>query len=91
MSIGGSIFLIVVGAILAFAVRADMVGWLDVNIVGWVLMLAGAATLALTLTIWSKKRRARTVTQQRTYEAGEPTVVTEEEVYRDRGAPPTSG
>lgn len=88
MSIGGSIFLIVVGAILAFGVRADIVGWLNINVVGWVLILAGLATLALTLTLWSKRRRARTVTQQRTFEDGAPTTVTEEEVYRDRGAPP---
>ena len=37
MGIGGSIFLIALGAILAFAVEADL-GWLDLSVVGWVLM-----------------------------------------------------
>ncbi|MFC7546306.1 DUF6458 family protein [Plantactinospora sp. GCM10030261] len=56
MGIGGSIFLIVVGAILAFAVDAE-VGWLDLDVVGWVLMLAGLAGLILTSWLWRSRRR----------------------------------
>jgi hypothetical protein len=56
VGIGGSIFLIVVGAILAFAVNVSL-GWLDLNIVGWVMMLAGAAGLILTLWFWQSRRR----------------------------------
>ena len=56
MGIGGSIFLIVVGAILAFAVQVSL-GWLDLNIVGWVMMLAGAVGLILTLWFWQSRRR----------------------------------
>lgn len=56
MGIGGSIFLIALGAILAFAVKADM-GWLDLGIVGWVLMLAGVVGLALTTWFWQSRRR----------------------------------
>jgi hypothetical protein len=48
MRTGASIFLIALGAILAFAVHAD-VGWLDLNVVGFVLILAGAAGLTLRL------------------------------------------
>ena len=48
MGIGGSIFLIAVGAIIAFAVDVS-VGWLDLQVVGWVLMLAGVIGLILTL------------------------------------------
>ena len=44
MGIGGSIFLIAVGAILAFAVHVS-VGWLSLNVVGYVLMLAGLVGL----------------------------------------------
>ena len=40
MGIGASIFLIALGAIFAFAVDANL-GWLNLNVVGWVLMLAG--------------------------------------------------
>ncbi|MFV2017932.1 MULTISPECIES: DUF6458 family protein [unclassified Micromonospora] len=61
MGIGSGIFLIAVGAILAYAVRAD-VWWLDVQAVGWVLMLAGLAILLTVLWFWNdRRRRARTV------------------------------
>ena len=56
MGIGGSIFLIALGAILAFAVEADL-GVLDLNVVGWVLMLAGLAGLVITLWFWKSRRR----------------------------------
>lgn len=56
MGIGGSIFLIVVGAILAFAVNVSL-GWLDLNVVGWVMMLAGVFGLVLTLWFWNSRRR----------------------------------
>jgi hypothetical protein len=56
MGIGGSIFLIALGAILAFAVEFD-VGWLDINVVGWVLMAAGFAGLVLTIWFWQSRRR----------------------------------
>lgn len=48
MRTGVSIFLITLGAILAFAVNASL-GWLDVRVVGFVLILAGIAGLALRL------------------------------------------
>ncbi|MCW6003218.1 hypothetical protein K1W54_01280 [Micromonospora sp. CPCC 205371] len=57
MGIGGSIFLIALGAIFAFAVEFDL-GWLDINVVGWVLMLAGIFGLILTLWFWQNRRRA---------------------------------
>lgn len=56
MGIGGSIFLIAIGAIIAFGVNAN-VGWLDLSIVGWVLMLAGFAGLLFTLWFWQSRRR----------------------------------
>ena len=61
MGIGGSIFLIVVGAIFAFALDVNL-GWLDINVVGWVLMLAGVFGLVLTL-YWMRGRR-RTVVRR---------------------------
>lgn len=55
MGIGGSIFLIVVGAILAFAVDAEL-GWLNLSVVGWVLLLAGLVGLFLTTWYWRGRR-----------------------------------
>lgn len=52
MGIGASIFLIVVGAILAFAVTADVSG-LEIATVGWILMIAGGVGLLLSLIFWS--------------------------------------
>ncbi|MEU4566022.1 DUF6458 family protein [Micromonospora sp. NPDC023956] len=56
MGIGSSIFLIALGAILAFAVDADL-GWLSLNTVGWVLMLAGLVGLIMTAYFWNTRRR----------------------------------
>jgi membrane protein implicated in regulation of membrane protease activity len=56
VGIGGSIFLIALGAILAFAVNASL-GFLDLNVVGWVLMLAGLVGLILTMWFWQSRRR----------------------------------
>jgi hypothetical protein len=62
MGIGGSIFLLALGAILAFAVNADISG-LDINVVGYVLMLAGLVGLIITVWYWNSRRR--TVVEQR--------------------------
>ncbi|MER7168296.1 DUF6458 family protein [Micromonospora sp. NPDC000207] len=56
MGIGGSIFLIALGAIFAFAVEANL-GWLNLSVVGYVLMLAGVAGLITTLYFWNTRRR----------------------------------
>ena len=62
MGIGGSIFLLALGAILAFAVNADISG-LDINVVGYVLMLAGLIGLLITIWYWNSRRR--TVVEER--------------------------
>jgi len=57
MGIGASVFLIAVGAILAFAVRdTTLGGWIDINVAGWVLVLAGAIGLIMTLMMWGRRR-----------------------------------
>jgi len=61
MGIGGSIFLLALGAILAFAVNADISG-IDINVVGYVLMLAGLIGLIITVWYWNSRRR--TVVEQ---------------------------
>lgn len=57
MGIGVSIFLIALGAILAFAVNFDVSG-LDINVVGYILMIAGLIGLIMTAFIWGPRRSA---------------------------------
>jgi hypothetical protein len=52
MGLGVSLFLIAVGAILAFAVEVVVDG-VDLDAVGWILMVIGAAGLVLSLLFWS--------------------------------------
>ena len=63
MGIGASIFMLALGAIITFAFNIR-VGWLDLDIVGWVLMGAGALGLIISLTIFNRRRT--TVVQQPT-------------------------
>jgi len=56
MEIGGSIFLMALGAVLAFAVHASVAG-LDLAMIGWILMVAGALLLILTVAIFAPRRR----------------------------------
>ncbi len=61
MGIGGGIFLIAIGAIITFAIHAD-ISWIDLRVVGWVMMLAGATILAFTIWFWQDRRRRRRMT-----------------------------
>jgi Domain of unknown function (DUF6458) len=56
VGIGGSILLIVVGAILTFALNLR-VGWLNLDLVGWIMMAAGLLGLIVTTWIWGSRRR----------------------------------
>jgi uncharacterized membrane protein len=56
MGIGASIFLIAVGAILAFAIDYNVSG-IDISVVGWILMVVGGLGLVVTLVIWAPRRR----------------------------------
>ncbi len=52
MGIGVSIFLIAVGAVLAFAVHANN-STVNIHTVGWILMGVGAAGALLSMIFWS--------------------------------------
>ena len=52
MGIGLSIIGIAVGAILAFAVNANVSG-LEVHTVGWIVLCAGVLGLVLSIVFWS--------------------------------------
>ena len=56
MGIGASVFLIAVGAILTFALNLR-VGFVDIDVVGWILMAAGVIGLIITMSIWGGRRR----------------------------------
>jgi uncharacterized membrane protein YidH (DUF202 family) len=57
MTIGTSLFLIAVGAILKFAVTAHVVG-VDLHVVGVILMIVGVAGLVIGLGMWISARSA---------------------------------
>ena len=52
MGLGASIFLIALGAILAFAVTYELAG-VDIQVVGWILMIVGILGLVLSMVFWS--------------------------------------
>jgi hypothetical protein len=54
MGLPVSLILIAVGAILAFAVHQDPNPSVDIDVVGWVLMLVGLAGLLLSLFLWER-------------------------------------
>ncbi|MFC7277967.1 DUF6458 family protein [Paractinoplanes rhizophilus] len=87
MGIGGSIFLLAVGAILAFAVNADISG-LDINVIGWILMAAGLIGLIVTLWFWNSRRRTVVTRQSQTPVAGPGYSAEYRETRRDDAPPP---
>jgi hypothetical protein len=62
MGIGVSIFLLALGAILTFAVEAEISG-LDIRVVGVILMVSGAIGLLLTMLVFG--RRDTAITEER--------------------------
>ena len=57
---GTGVFLMILGAILAFAVR-DQPGWLDLHVVGVILMAAGAAIIHVVRRGWTRTREVTDV------------------------------
>lgn len=56
MGIGGGILLIVIGAILTFALNVS-VSWVNLRAIGIILMAAGGAVVLLTVWFWNSRRR----------------------------------
>jgi hypothetical protein len=56
MSIGVSVFLIAFGAIISFAITSDSVGFVNLNVLGYILMAAGVIGLAATIVLRQRKR-----------------------------------
>ncbi len=62
MSIGFGIFLIAIGAILAFALNVT-VDWIDLVLVGYILMAAGAVVTIIGIALLVRRRRSVSTTQ----------------------------
>ena len=60
MTIGTSLFLIAVGAILKYAVTADLAG-VDLNVVGVILMIAGLVGLVIGIGFYISERADRRI------------------------------
>jgi hypothetical protein len=56
MRLGTGIFLLALGAILAFAVDVQLSG-VDLRVVGWILMVTGALAAVIELAVWAPRRR----------------------------------
>ena len=63
MSIGLGIFLIVVGAIFAFALQVE-VSWIDLQLVGYICLIAGVLVTILGVVLLVRRRQS--MTTQRT-------------------------
>ncbi|MFB4301115.1 DUF6458 family protein [Actinomadura sp. NTSP31] len=88
MGIGVSLAFIAIGAILAFALRVDLAG-VDIHLVGWILILVGAISMAFTLSYTRPRRRAGRIAGADPAYGDEPgTVVREEHIIED---PPPAG
>lgn len=59
MAIGLGVVLIVIGAIFAFALDVDL-NFVDDNVLGWILILAGVLAIVLSLIVNAQRSRQRT-------------------------------
>lgn len=62
MSIGLGIVLFVIGAILAFALNLT-VDWIDLQLVGYILMAAGAVVVVIGIVLLARRRRTVSTSQ----------------------------
>ena len=70
MRLGTAIVLLALGAVLTFALRVDVSG-IDLQVVGWILMAAGALGIVLEVAVWGPRRR---VTRTEAYDPHAPGV-----------------
>jgi len=63
VELGTSLFLIAVGAILTFAINADISG-IEISTVGIILMIIGAIGLLISLVYLAPRRRAAVVEER---------------------------
>lgn len=56
MGIGSGIALVVIGAILAFAVNVDLGGFINLSLIGYILMGAGVVVFLISLVLMMRRR-----------------------------------
>jgi hypothetical protein len=78
MGIGVSVFLIAVGAILAFAVDVTNTSGIDLETVGVILMIVGAVGLLVTMFVWGPRERRSEIVEDN------PVAGRSRTVYRER-------
>lgn len=61
MGIGSGIVLVVIGAILVFALNIDTGGYVDLDLIGYILMGAGVVVFLISLVLMMRSRRTETV------------------------------
>ena len=62
MRLGTAIVLLALGAILTFALRFDVSG-VDLQVVGWILMIVGALGILLEVAVWGPRSRRSVTTE----------------------------
>ncbi|GAB3575023.1 hypothetical protein GCM10027406_05940 [Leifsonia lichenia] len=62
MSLGTGIVLFVIGAILAFALNLQ-VAWIDLHLVGYILMAAGAIGIIIGIVLLTRRRQSVATTR----------------------------
>jgi hypothetical protein len=56
MSIGASLLMIAVGAIVVFGIDVSSPTWMDLDVIGWILMAVGALGVVLSVIFWQRRR-----------------------------------
>ncbi|QEE60919.1 hypothetical protein FVA74_04475 [Salinibacterium sp. dk2585] len=64
MGIGSGIALFVIGAILAFAVNVDLGGFVNLDLIGYLLMGAGVVVFLISLVMMMRKRSSVSTVRQ---------------------------
>ena len=83
MSIGAGIALFVIGAILVFAVNVDTTQFVDLDLIGYILMGAGVLVVLLGLVFACRRRSTAQVTRTVDPVAGERVTRTESRTSGD--------
>jgi hypothetical protein len=63
MGIGSGIALFVIGAVLAFAINIDTGGYVDLDMIGYILMGAGAVVFLISLIFMVRRRQTESVSR----------------------------
>lgn len=72
MGVGVSVFLLILGAILRFAIKGDLVGKsVDLHVIGVILMIAGGATFLLQI-LMANRGGGQRQTNERLYNGDNP-------------------